>query len=71
MFKLLIEFRNDNKKIDDNPDLEIVTDFEKCTINALNDMFQIAAFGMFFPFITKTSALVPLQGTLMIQNFIY
>ena len=43
MFKLLIEFCNDNnQKINDNPDLEIVTDFEKGAINALNDMFPLA-----------------------------
>jgi len=41
------------KKIDDNPDLEIVTDFEKSAINALNDVSYRNTFGMFLPFITK------------------
>jgi len=49
MFKLLIEFCNDNnKKNDDNPDLEIVTDFEKGAIYALNDMFPLATHSAYF-----------------------
>ena len=51
MLKLLIEFCNDNnKKIDDNPDLDIVTDFEKSASNALNYFKHILHV---FPFITK------------------
>jgi len=53
-FELLIEFCNDNiKKINDNPDLEIVTDFEKGAIIALNYMFPLETHSACFPFITK------------------
>jgi len=77
MFKLLIEIRNDNKKIYNNPDLEIVTVLKKGAINALNDiMFLIATHSVCYFHLSQNisknfEVLVSFHGILMIQNLIY